>query len=572
MNRKAVVMTTAMLLTLGAATVLNGQDAQAAKKKKVKATVKGSTLTISGKGAMPSSLKVKKSKQKKIKKIVVKKGVTSIPVKAFTKYKNVTSATVATSVKKIGQDAFKCKKLKKLTVPGNFTIVSKKNSKGAPWITDKVNTVTFNSKLNLERAAAFDANNLVVKKSDPKYKSIKGIIYTKNGKEIVRVPFQRSEVVLADGCETFCLQSVLYANVDTDSNSYGGCRVKKIVIPTSVKKVESDRHFALSDGGFIKRIVDRRVTGLQTDVKTKLLDDASLSQLIHVLGTGSDSLMKQLPDRISQSEGMYISNAHTLLDYRGTSYEIVIPKEIKKIGDYAFYNYKGISELSLPEGLTEIGKASFHTSSGWSFDGDHSPLRKLVLPDSLERIGDQAFEDNEIREIQFGKKVKEIGKYAFNNNMLSKLTIPASVEKIDTGAFAGYFDTEDLDNIVIQGSSAGFADMIFGEGRLIYEKGPQEQKVSLFAPEIRSSSTKKVKVSIRWTEIKNADGYELVTASNAKFTKNKKQMTLDGDQWQKELTLTGKFKKTTKIYAKMRPFTYMDGEKVYGRWSQSVSE
>lgn len=572
MKRKAVVMTTAMLLTLGAATVLNGQDAQAAKKKKVKATVKGSTLTISGKGAMSSSLKVKKSKQKKVKKIVVKKGVTSIPVKAFTKYKNVTSATVATSVKKIGQDAFKCKKLKKLTVPGNFTIVSRKDSRTAPWITDKVNTVTFNSKLNLERVAAFDANNLVVKKSDPKYKSIKGIIYSKDGKEIVRVPFQRSEVVLADGCETFCLQSVLYANADIDSNSYGGCRVKKIVIPASVKKVESDRHFALADGGLIKRIVDRRVTGLQVDVKTKLLDDASLSQLIHVLGAGSDSLMKQLPDRISQSEGMYISNTHTLLDYRGTSSTIKVPGKIKKIGDYAFYNYKEISELSLPEGLTEIGKASFHTSSVWSSDGDNSRLKKLVLPDSLERIGDQAFENNEIREIQFGKKVKIIGKNAFYGNMLSKLTIPASVEKIDTGAFAGHLDAEELDNIVIQGSSAGFADMVFGGGRLIYEKGPQEQKVSLFAPEIRSSSTKKVKMSIGWTEIKNADGYELVTASNAKFTKNKKQMTLDGDQWQKELTLTGKFEKTTKIYAKMRPFSYLDGKKVYGRWSQSVSE
>lgn len=571
MNRKAVVMTTAMLLTLGAATVLNGQDAQAAKKKKVKATVKGSTLTISGKGAMSSSLKVKKSKQKKVKKIVVKKGVTSIPVKAFTKYKNVTSATVATSVKKIGQDAFKCKKLKKLTVPGNFTIVSKKNSKGAPWITDKVNTVTFNSKLNLERAAAFDANNLVVKKSDPKYKSIKGIIYSKDGKEIVRVPFQRSEVVLADGCETFCLQSVLYANADIDSNSYGGCRVKKIVIPASVKKVESDRHFALSDGGLIKRIVDRRVTGLQTDVKTKLLDDASLSQLIHVLGAGSDSLMKQLPDRISQSEGMYISNTHTLLDYRGTSHKIEIPKEIKKIGDYAFYNYKRISELSLPEGLTEIGKASFHTSSVFLLDEDYSQLEKLVLPDSLEKIGDYAFNNNSIYEIQFGKKVKEIGEYAFFGNDLTKLELPASVQKIGLWAFTL---TGEESSVVIQGSSAGFADMVFGGGvgSLIYEKGPQEQKVSLFTPEILSSSTKKVKVSIMWSKIRNADGYELVTASNAKFTKNKKQMTLDGDKDKKDLTLTGKFKKTTKIYVKMRPFSYMDGKKVYGRWSQSVSE
>lgn len=106
--------------------------------------------------------------------------------------------------------------------------------------------------------------------------------------------------------------------------------MKKIVIPASVKKVESDRHFALSDGGLIKRMVDRRVAGLQTDVKTKLLDDASLSQLIHVLGMSSDSLMKQLPDQISQTEGLYVSDEHTLLDYRRTDHLIKIPKGIKK--------------------------------------------------------------------------------------------------------------------------------------------------------------------------------------------------------------------------------------------------
>ena len=103
MKRKALVMAAALLLMLGTAMVLNGQEAQAAKKK-VKAAVRGSTLTISGEGAMPSDLTVKKSKINKVEKIVVKKGITSIPVNAFTKYKNVTSATVATSVNFQDQD------------------------------------------------------------------------------------------------------------------------------------------------------------------------------------------------------------------------------------------------------------------------------------------------------------------------------------------------------------------------------------------------------------------------------------------------------------------------------------
>lgn len=254
MKRKTMIMTAAMLLVLGSAVALNGLEAQAAKKQKVKAVVKGSTLTVSGKGAMPSSLKVKKSKINKVKKIVVKKGITAIPVDAFRKYKNVTKATVATSVKTIGANAFRCPKLKKLTVPGDFKV----QLSGSYWVTDKVDTVAFNTKLNLENAASFDANNLVVKKSDPNYKSVGGVIYTKDGKEIVRVPFQRGEVVIEEGCEVFSLQSVMYANEkNIDGDPLGGCRVRKIVIPASVKQVESEKHFALNQRGLEKRIMNK---------------------------------------------------------------------------------------------------------------------------------------------------------------------------------------------------------------------------------------------------------------------------------------------------------------------------
>ncbi len=57
MKSKNVILSAALLIALGGAVALTGQEAQAAKKK-VKAVVKGSTLTVSGKGAMPSNLKI----------------------------------------------------------------------------------------------------------------------------------------------------------------------------------------------------------------------------------------------------------------------------------------------------------------------------------------------------------------------------------------------------------------------------------------------------------------------------------------------------------------------------------
>ena len=191
------------------------------------------------------------------------------------------------------------------------------------------------------------------------------------------------------------------------------------------------------------------------------------------------------------------------------------------------------------------------------------------MPDSLTKIGEAAFVDNHIEEIQFGKSIKEIGDEAFRWNKLEKLTIPATVTKVGWWSFGGL---DEID-VVIQGSSAGFSDHAFGgESSLIFEKGPQEQKVTLFVSEQQYVSKKKMKVYMTWTIVKGAEGYEIVTATNAKFTKNKNQTTVKGDVDRKTVTMKGKFKKNMKVYIKVRPYSYLDGKKVYGRWSQTVTE
>lgn len=621
-------MTAAMLLVLGSAVVLNGQEAQAAKKQKVKAVVKGSTLTVSGKGAMPSSLKVKKSQRNKVKKIVVKKGITAIPVDAFRKYKNVTKATVATSVKTIGANAFRCPKLKKLTVPGDFKV----QFSGGYWVTDKVDTVAFNTKLNLENAASFDANNLVVKKSDPNYKSVGGVIYTKDGKEIVRVPFQRGEVVIEEGCEVFSLQSVMYANEkNIDEDPLGGCRVRKIVIPASVKQVESEKHFALNQRGLEKRIVNREITGLQVDIRTRQLDDRSLSELAFVLSMGVDNLMKLLPDRITLSDGMYFADKNVLLGYKGEEGKVTVPEGTAKIGAYAFRNTFCLDELVLPEGMVEIGKEAFKRAfrgtngepagervtfpSTLKVIGEEAfcenqldqiklpdsvevcgkrafcmaglrdeiklsgslkvvseemlqsnSLTKIVIPDSVEKIEREAFTGNMIYEIQLGKNIREIEEKAFMGAYYKHLTVPASVVKIGPMAFGKWDDNEA--DVLIQGDSKGISGQAFSkECVLTYSKSPAEQKVSLQFNTRKIYPLKKAVMNVWWTSVKEADGYEIMAATNAKFTKNKKKLTADADETKKTVTVKGKIKKNAKIYVRVRPYIYLDGAKVYGRWS-----
>ena len=121
---------------------------------KVTYKVKGTTLTISGKGEMPKSMVFgKKSKTKNIKKVVIKKGVTTISKNAFKNCKKLkkvqlpstlkkisgyafyntalTNVTIPNSVKYIGNYSFyKCKKLKKVSTPADLYAYNRVDEKG----------------------------------------------------------------------------------------------------------------------------------------------------------------------------------------------------------------------------------------------------------------------------------------------------------------------------------------------------------------------------------------------------------------------------------------------------------
>lgn len=79
---------------------------------KVTYKVKGTTLTISGKGEMPKSMVFgKKSKTKNIKKVVIKKGVTTISKNAFKNCKKLKKVQLPSTLKKISGMPFTIQRL-----------------------------------------------------------------------------------------------------------------------------------------------------------------------------------------------------------------------------------------------------------------------------------------------------------------------------------------------------------------------------------------------------------------------------------------------------------------------------
>lgn len=114
-----------------------------AKKQETNSTVtykvKGSTLTIKGSGSMSASMKFgSKKKTKKIKKVVVKKGVTTISANAFKDCKKLTSVSLPSGLLKIGKGSFKGTAIKSITIPASVRLMGNQAFSGCT----KLKTVT----------------------------------------------------------------------------------------------------------------------------------------------------------------------------------------------------------------------------------------------------------------------------------------------------------------------------------------------------------------------------------------------------------------------------------------------
>lgn len=578
MRTRKMMLYVGMIASLTVGIFISGAGQQKVEAKtKVTYTLKKGTLTIKGKGAMPAKMKFRRNK--KIKKVIIKKGVTSVSYEAFALCKNLNSVTIPSTVKTIGirsfygtkiskitvpsktktigQGAFgSCKDLKTIVMPGDFKLKLEEDTDDKLWYVasdqSAVDTITFNTKLKLANVSYLSANNLVVAKNDPSYQSIEGVIYTKDGKGIVRVPQKRTELKIKEGCTEFNMQSVLYNSTDSEGDEFNNCsKLKKIVIPSSVKsinkiKYKTDRADAC----------DMHVDTIE--IAPKDFDANSLYALGSSLGKNItiESLMKLLPDQITYKDHMYITKDHGLLKYDGKDANVEIPEEITWIAPEAFYRNETLKNVKLPSKITTIEENTFYGCS---------ELEAVVIPDQVTMIGKSAFDEcTVLKSVTFGKSLKVIKDHAFASVNIRNFTIPSGIQKIETGAFAGI---NQIGTVTFEGSTKYVATDAFMNStgiKLVYKKGIKEAQTELSYDYIIARKNGNNKVRTTWQPVSGANGYQLKFSTDKKFKKVLKTVMVKKNV--SNATTYVKNKKKT-LYIKVRPYQTINKKNVYGRWS-----
>ena len=134
---------------------------------------------------------------------------------------------------------------------------------------------------------------------------------------------------------------------------------------------------------------------------------------------------------------------------------VVLPSTLESIGEYAFQE-SGLTSIVIPDGITEIPNGMF---------SDCGQLQEIVIPDSVTKFGDDAFFGCGLTNFIIPDSVTKIGDNAFSECYnLQEITIPNSVTEIGEHAFFACA----LQELTIPASVTSIGTRVINEGRLVF--------------------------------------------------------------------------------------------------------
>ena len=167
-------------------------------------------------------------------------------------------------------------------------------------------------------------------------------------------------------------------------------------------------------------------------------------------------------EKYASDESGFTVQDGILIKYQGNESELIIPEDIKEIGEFAFEQCEELTSIVLPESIISIGEYAFDqcrqlvsvtlsnnltTIGPNAFTGCES-LTSIRLPDTVIRLGYGAFEDcNSLIGITIPLGITALESDIFRGcESLTTINIPEGVETIEWSAFE---DCSSLTEVVI---------------------------------------------------------------------------------------------------------------------------
>ena len=309
-----------------------------------------------------------------------------------------------------------------------------------------------------------------------------GVKYTKDGLKLIDVPENLETYTIKEGTKVIAnsafwkcrsLQTIDIPNSVTKigRGAFGGCSsLQTIELPDSVTRIGAGSFEDCSSLQSI--IIPDSVTEIGESVfrGCKALQSIVIPQNVTKIGYGVFAGCNNLTITCESpsfylKEGLLYSKEGVLIYCFPTTKDIVIPKDVTKIGDWAFYGCNLLQSIEIPDSVTKMGNRAFSSCTSLqsieipnsvteigecAFDGCSS-LQSVVIPNSVTKIGNSAFKGCiYLQSIEIPDSVTEIGWGTFEGcSSLQTIEIPNSITKIGNSAFSS---CSSLQSIVIPNS------------------------------------------------------------------------------------------------------------------------
>ena len=241
----------------------------------------------------------------------------------------------------------------------------------------------------------------------------------------------------------------------------------ELIIPDSVTRIRSDAFYNCT--GLTSIVIPGSLTSIGSNAFSNCTGLTDVYYTGDIAGWCNISFYNISSNPMVYADNLYINGK--LLQG-----ELIIPNSVTSLGDYAFYNCKGLTSATIGNSVTRIGDSAFSNCSSLisvtigdsvTSIGNHafsgcSNLTSIVIPDSVTSIESYAFAFcssltsismpdsvtvvgewsfyycTSLRDITIPNNVTSIGNCAFANcTSLTSITIPDNVTSIAPGVFSG---------------------------------------------------------------------------------------------------------------------------------------
>jgi len=353
---------------------------------------------------------------------IIPTGVTIIGGGAFSECSGLTSVTIPDSVTTIGYSAFsKCYGLLSVIIPDKVTSLETDTFYNCYSLTSiSIGTgVTYIDKFAFYICSGLTQFN--VDENNMAYSSQNGVLFNKSKTILVQCPACiQGDYVIPNGV------------IEIQDDAFNECHgLTSVFIPDSVTKIGDDAFRECYQ-----------------------ISEFNIPDSVASIGSGAFSGTAWFNKQANNGLLYAGKVVYTYVGEMPANTSVEIRPGTKGISSQAFYWCTGLTSITIPDSVTNIGQNAFYNTAwfdnqpdgviyagkvAYTYKGEMPDNTELVLNPGTKGIADDAFSCcNNLTSVTIPESVTNIGDNAFSACQLTSVTIPASVTSIGDYAFYSY--------------------------------------------------------------------------------------------------------------------------------------